>query len=675
MGHRNFGAPARTAGVSTGQAAVDKVQFSVKMNACFVLVCVAALVVVYASPIDKLKHGVRAKAKEHKFNKAQVMDEDSLSRGRAAKISKGPTGRGRVPEKVAKAVLDSEAHVDKVAKAVPEGRPLNKVAKAPQHHIGRNAHRAQKAFKSVKHHGHQRQDTVISCPTSGVQVVDAPVTISVTDYENHQNCEWLVTVPEGRYINVAFTRMSIEDHINCARDSLTIYDSDEHRPALAVLCGSVTPAMIQSVTNQVFIRFSSDYSVTAGGFEMVITATDTQGAVSDSMLASMQACPGPLELTGTELIIQSPGFDVQQPYTNNLQCHWTVSVTRGMFARLEFLSMQVEASTGCWFDEVLVLDGANQSQLGSFCGSDLPEAVTGSSNSLEVIFYTDYSVTGAGFSIRVTETDVPASEPEVHSACPGPLDVSADGSAIVSANFGSGNYNDYETCAWRVSAGPGQYVTLMFSDFDVEYDATCSYDRLTIHEGSDDTAPSVTYCGSDLPPDFTSTGQDVFVTFTSDYCVNAGGFRIYAAPSATPGEILPDNPILSSPGPHHIALTEGDEPTSIYSPLYFTTGYRNDEFSSWLIEAPEGRFIGVHFVSLSVEEGYSECEYDAVTLLDGPNTLHLQQLEVCGQEQPDDFVTQTNIALIEFTSDGSVTYQGFHIQFTVETEPGTLIED
>merc|ERR1712168_1523661 len=493
MGHRNFGAPARTAGVSTGQAAVDKVQFSVKMNACFVLVCVAALVVVYASPIDKLKHGVRAKAKEHKLNKARVMDEEPLSRGRVAKISKGPTGRGRGPEKV---------------------------AKSPQHHGGRNAHGAQKAFKNVKHHGHQRQDNVISCPERGVQVVDAPVTISVTDYENHQNCEWLVTVPEGRFINVAFTRMSIEDHVSCAWDSLSIYDSEDG-PALAVLCGSVTPAAIQSITNQVYIRFSSDYLFTAGGFDMVITATDTQGPVTDAMLA----CPGPLELTGTELIIQSPGFDVQQPYTNNLQCHWTVSVTRGMFARLEFLSMQVEASTGCWFDEVLVLDGANQSQLGSFCGSDLPEAITGSSNSLEVIFYTDYSVTGAGFSIRVTETDVPASEPEVHSACPGPLDVSADGSAIVSANFGSGNYDDYETCAWRVSAGPGQYVPLMFSDLDVEYDATCSYDRLTIHEGSDDTAPSVTYCGSDLPPVFTSTGENLFVTFTSDYCVTAGGFR------------------------------------------------------------------------------------------------------------------------------------------------------
>merc|ERR1712168_681164 len=671
MGHRNFGAPARTAGVSTGQAAVDKVQFSVKMNACFVLVCVAALVVVYASPIDKLKHGVRAKAKEHKLNKARVMDEEPLSRGRVAKISKGPTGRGRGPEKVAKSVLDSEAHVNKVAKAVPEGRLLNKVAKAPQHHGGRNAHGAQKAFKNVKHHGHQRQDNVISCPEGGVQVVDAPVTISVGDYENHQNCEWLVTVPEGRFINVEFTRMSIEDHSSCVWDSLSIHDSDQHGFPLAVLCGSVTPAAIQSVTNQVYIRFSSDYSVTAGGFDMVITATDAPGPVTDAMLA----CPGPLELTGTELIIQSPGYDVQQPYTNNLQCHWTVAVTQGMFARLEFLSLQVEASTGCWFDEVLVLDGADQSQLGSFCGSDLPEAVTGSTNSLEVIFYTDYSVTGAGFSIRVTETDIAAPEPEVHSACPGPADLSADGSEIVSTNFGSGNYNDYETCTWSVSAEPGQYVTLTFTDFDVEDDVTCSYDRLTIHEGSDDTAPSVTYCGSDLPPDFTSTGQDVFVTFTSDYCVNAGGFRIYAAPSATPGEILPDNPILSSPGPHHIALREGDEPTSIYSPLYFTTGYRNDEFSSWLIEAPEGRFIGVHFVSLSVEEGYSECEYDAVTVLDGPNTLHLQQLEACGQELPDDFVTQTNIALIEFTSDGSVTYQGFHIEFTVETEPGTLIED
>ena len=63
------------------------------------------------------------------------------------KLAKSPGGRllGDNPGKLAKAdVLDSEAHVDKVAKAVPEGRHLNKLANAPQHHRGRNAHRAQK---------------------------------------------------------------------------------------------------------------------------------------------------------------------------------------------------------------------------------------------------------------------------------------------------------------------------------------------------------------------------------------------------------------------------------------------------------------------------------------------------------------------------------------------------
>ena len=55
------------------------------------------------------------------------------------------------------------------------------------------------AVKHDKHHMHHRQGNVVStCPERGLQLLDAPVTISILSYSNNQNCEWLVAVPEGR---------------------------------------------------------------------------------------------------------------------------------------------------------------------------------------------------------------------------------------------------------------------------------------------------------------------------------------------------------------------------------------------------------------------------------------------------------------------------------------------
>ena len=53
-------------------------------------------------------------------------------------------------------------------------------------------------MKHDKHHMHHRQGNVVTtCPGHGVQVLDAPVTISILEYDNDQTCEWLVAVPEG----------------------------------------------------------------------------------------------------------------------------------------------------------------------------------------------------------------------------------------------------------------------------------------------------------------------------------------------------------------------------------------------------------------------------------------------------------------------------------------------
>jgi len=286
---------------------------------------------------------------------------------------------------------------------------------------------------------------------------------------------------------------------------------------------------------------------------------------------------------------------------------------------------------------------------------------------LEIIFHTDSSRTGDGFKILITDSlEEVFHEPTDHPACPGPDVVSAEDGVIKSLNFGNGGYHNNQVCTWRLTAPDGQYIVLSFMAFDVEETGGCTYDRLTIYDGATDLAHAMTYCGNNLEGDnlplpFHSTGQEVFVVFTTDGSVTHEGFHITSTLSDAPGFIPADNPSLCSPGPQHIYV---DTTTNIYSPFYSSSGYRDLEFSSWLVEAPQGMFLHVHFVDIDVEWDHG-CSYDYVTIEDGPSTVNsFVRQRICGWTPPMDFVTTTTTALIQFVSDDFFTGQGFHIELT-----------
>ncbi|XP_078665878.1 uncharacterized protein LOC144908217 [Branchiostoma floridae x Branchiostoma belcheri] len=90
-----------------------------------------------------------------------------------------------------------------------------------------------------------------------------------SNYGNYENCEWLVTVSEGSIIRLTFDSFDTE---GCC-DHLTIYDGNSDRtPMLQMLSGyqrSISP--IISTSNTMFLRFTSDYSVTRQGFQFSYT--------------------------------------------------------------------------------------------------------------------------------------------------------------------------------------------------------------------------------------------------------------------------------------------------------------------------------------------------------------------------------------------------------------------
>lgn len=90
-------------------------------------------------------------------------------------------------------------------------------------------------------------------------------------------------------------------------------------------------------------------------------------------------------------------------YPNNINCHWTITLSAGYRVKLAFPIIELEdqnSLTGlCDYDSVAVYDGGSDSDplLGRWCGSDYPPSVLSKGNKLLVVLTTDRNYAFKGF--------------------------------------------------------------------------------------------------------------------------------------------------------------------------------------------------------------------------------------------------------------------------------------
>ncbi len=102
---------------------------------------------------------------------------------------------------------------------------------------------------------------------------------------------------------------------------------------------------------------------------------------------------------------------------------------------------------------------------------------------------------------------------------------------VCSGNFydagGSGSsYSNNENYSMTFCSSNGNPLKLTFTSFDVEANGSCSYDGLTIYNGSNTSASSFgTFCGTNSPGTITSSNNNcLHVVFYSDYSVTEPGW-------------------------------------------------------------------------------------------------------------------------------------------------------
>ena len=104
------------------------------------------------------------------------------------------------------------------------------------------------------------------------------------------------------------------------------------------------------------------------------------------------------------------------------------------------------------------------------------------------------------------------------------------GSTIMSPNYPN-NYEASSDCTMTIRFSADQKVLLTVEAFDVEYQSTCSYDYLSVHDGFGYNEPMIgsKLCGSSLSgTTLQSTGNTMTLYFHTDDGQTRNGFKLHA---------------------------------------------------------------------------------------------------------------------------------------------------
>uniref|UniRef100_A0A8C5DPG5 CUB and sushi domain-containing protein 3-like n=1 Tax=Gouania willdenowi TaxID=441366 RepID=A0A8C5DPG5_GOUWI len=254
-------------------------------------------------------------------------------------------------------------------------------------------------------------------------------------YANYLNCAWKISVPEGAGIQIQVVTFATEHNW----DSLDFFDGvDSNAPRLGSYSGTTIPQLLNSTSNNLYLTFQSDISVSAAGFHLEYTGLDScpepvppsngqkvgdRYTVGDmvSFLCdqgfSLQGntyitcMPGPVRrwnypvplclaqcggsMTDFSGVILSPGFPGN--YQSSLDCSWRVQLPIGFGIHLQFLNFSTEPV----HDYLEVRSGSLEkgSAMDRFSGQVVPNSLFSTTHETTLLFHSDYSQNKHGFHI------------------------------------------------------------------------------------------------------------------------------------------------------------------------------------------------------------------------------------------------------------------------------------
>lgn len=209
---------------------------------------------------------------------------------------------------------------------------------------------------------------------------------------------------------------------------------------------------------------------------------------------------------------------------------------------------------------------------------------------------------------------------------------------------GSGPAEDYPQgmdASWLINPQNEQdsvtNIKLNFVEFD-----TYGSDKLRVYDGGDANAELIgEFSGTDIPAEITSSGNQLFITFSS--VGEAKGFK--AEYTCTLPAWCQSTNITDPSG----TVTDGSG----------SFNYNNMTSCVFNLSHPEAVRYSIDFTEMATEEGK-----DVVKVYDGATASLIG--EYSGHELPDPIVVETNAMLIMWSSNPTIKDEGWSFNYTVD---------
>ncbi|CAL9689323.1 unnamed protein product [Knipowitschia caucasica] len=206
------------------------------------------------------------------------------------------------------------------------------------------------------------------------------------EYSNNADCSWAIHVSNSSVVSLVFLDFQMENNEGCNFDFVALFDGPTvTHPLLGKYCGADMPPKTVTTSNQLLVVFKSDFNIGGRGFKAYYYSGECQQVLS-----------------GISGNFSSPHFPTIYP--NNINCHWSVSLSPGYRIKLFFTAMDLEdrnsLSGHCDYDYVAVYDGESQADalLGRWCGTEQPPSLLSKGNRLLVVLSTDRNEAHRGFT-------------------------------------------------------------------------------------------------------------------------------------------------------------------------------------------------------------------------------------------------------------------------------------
>ncbi|XP_046443625.1 deleted in malignant brain tumors 1 protein-like [Daphnia pulex] len=225
---------------------------------------------------------------------------------------------------------------------------------------------------------------------------------------------------------------------------------------------------------------------------------------------------------------------------------------------------------------------------------------------------------------------------------------------LLTGDSGSFESPDFPTtdhkldCVWLIQVDKTKNIRLVLVEFDTEMGS----DFFLVHDGPSTEHPVIlVHSGNSIPPPIRSTGHELLIRFVTNNKVTSRGFQAnyFSVPHCF-------NSVYSSSG----LITSSNYPSS------YDCNMRCD----WLISVGQSEKILMEFLDVNTEE-----DYDVIQIYDGDSDLAPFLNRISGDHRDEVILTTStsNVALIRFITDKSVSKTGFAMKFTAGN-PADLVQ-